>query len=143
LENTTKSGSKPMFLLKPILIILGTLSLFAGIAGIFIPGLPTTPFLLLTAGLYIRSSQSLYERLISHRFIGSYISSYRTSRGMTMKTKLYAVTLMSLMIAGSCTFLIDPLESRLIVVSLGIIGAIVMILFVPTVKHKSINKNQE
>jgi len=130
-----------MFFLKPILIFLGTLSLFAGIAGIFVPGLPTTPFLLLTAGLYIRSSQSLYDRLVSNRFFGSYISRYRASHGMTIKTKLYAVALMSLMIAGSCTFLIDPPASRIIVVVLGIIGAIVMIFFVPTVKHKSINKN--
>jgi uncharacterized membrane protein YbaN (DUF454 family) len=125
-----------MFLLKPILILLGTLSLFAGITGIFVPGLPTTPFLLLTAGLYIRSSRRLYGMLISNRFIGSYISRYNTNNGMTFKAKLYAVTMMSLMITVSCIFLIDLPATRLLVIAIGMIGAIVMIFIVPTVKHK-------
>ncbi len=126
-----------MFLLKPVLIFLGTLSLIAGIAGIFIPGLPTTPFLLLTAGLYVRSSKKLYSRLISNRFIGSYISNYKQNNGMTLKAKLYSVALMSLMITVSCVFLIDLRSTRLLIIALGIIGAVVMIFIVPTVKQKS------
>ncbi len=123
-----------MFIWKPVLIFLGTLSLIAGIAGIFIPGLPVTPFLLLTAGLYVRSSQKLYDRLISNRFVGSYISDYRKNNGMTLKSKLLAVALMSLMITVSCIFLIDLLSTRLLIIALGIIGAVVMIFIVPTVK---------
>ena len=126
-----------MFLVKPVLIFLGTLSLIAGIAGIFIPGLPVTPFLLLTAGLYVRSSQKLYDRLISNRFVGSYISDYRKNNGMTLKSKLLAVALMSLMITVSCIFLIDLLSTRLLIIALGIIGAVVMIFIVPTVKEKA------
>ena len=123
-----------MFIWKPVLVFLGTLSLIAGIAGIFIPGLPVTPFLLLTAGLYVRSSQKLYDRLISNRFVGSYISDYRKNNGMTLKSKLLAVALMSLMITVSCIFLIDLLSTRLLIIALGIIGAVVMIFIVPTVK---------
>ena len=123
-----------MFIWKPVLIFLGTLSLIAGIAGIFIPGLPVTPFLLLTAGLYVRSSQKLYDRLISNRFVGSYISDYRKNNGMTLKSKLLAVAMMSLMITVSCIFLIDMLSTRLLIIALGIIGAVVMIFIVPTVK---------
>jgi uncharacterized membrane protein YbaN (DUF454 family) len=126
-----------MFLWKPVLVFLGTLSLIAGIAGIFIPGLPVTPFLLLTAGLYVRSSQKLYNRLISNRFFGSYISDYRKNNGMTLKSKLLAVAMMSLMITVSCIFLIDLLSTRLLIIALGIIGAVVMIFIVPTVKQKS------
>ena len=126
-----------MFLWKPVLVFLGTLSLIAGIAGIFVPGLPVTPFLLLTAGLYVRSSQKLYDRLISNRFVGSYISDYRKNNGMTLKSKLLAVAMMSLMITVSCIFLIDLLSTRLLIIALGIIGAVVMIFIVPTVKQKS------
>jgi uncharacterized membrane protein YbaN (DUF454 family) len=126
-----------MFIWKPVLIFLGTLSLIAGIAGIFIPGLPVTPFLLLTAGLYVRSSQKLYDRLISNRFVGSYISDYRKNNGMTLKSKLLAVAMMSLMITVSCIFLIDLLSTRLLIIALGIIGAVVMIFIVPTVKEKA------
>jgi len=74
--------------------------------------------------------------LISNRFIGSYISRYNTNNGMTFKAKLYAVTMMSLMIAVSCIFLIDLPATRFLVIALGMIGAIVMIFIVPTVKHK-------
>ena len=49
-----------MNLIKVLLIVLGTLSLCVGIIGIVVPGLPTTPFVLLTAGLYIKSSDKLY-----------------------------------------------------------------------------------
>ncbi len=131
-----------MHLLKLILVVLGTLSLFAGIAGIFIPGLPTTPFLLLTAGLYIRSSRRLYVRLISNKFVGSYISDYNANKGMTSKSKIYAVVMMSLMITVSCVFLLDRSPARLMVITMGIVGAIVMIFIVPTVKHKSLIKTE-
>ena len=131
-----------MFLLKPILVVLGTLSLFAGIAGIFVPGLPTTPFLLLTAGLYIRSSGRLYGRLVSNRFIGSYISDYNSNKGMTSRSKVFAVGLMVFMITVSCSFLIDRAAAKLIVIALGIVGAVVMIFIVPTVNDKSINKTE-
>ncbi len=60
-----------MSFLKSILILLGTLSLCIGVIGIVVPGLPTTPFLLLTAGLYIKSSDKLYTKLISNRLVGS------------------------------------------------------------------------
>jgi uncharacterized membrane protein YbaN (DUF454 family) len=132
-----KFKPEQMFIWKPVLVFLGTLSLIAGIAGIFVPGLPVTPFLLLTAGLYVRSSQKLYDRLISNRFIGSYISDYKKNNGMTMKSKLLAVAMMSLMITVSCIFLINMLSTRLLIIALGIIGAVVMIFIVPTVKQRS------
>jgi len=130
-----------MFLLKPILVFLGTISLFAGIAGIFIPGLPTTPFLLLTAGLYIRSSRSQNGWLISNRYFGSCILHYNAHRGMTLRSKFYALAIMSIMITFSCTLLIDRVAAKLVVIALGITGAVVMTFIVPTVKNNSINKN--
>ena len=63
-------------LIKIVFIVLGTLSLGIGIIGIVVPGLPTTPFILLTAGLYIKSSDRLYQKLINSRFIGPYINNF-------------------------------------------------------------------
>ena len=83
-----------MSLVKIILIVLGTLSLGIGIIGIVVPGLPTTPFLLLTAGLYVKSSDRLYQKLISNRYVGSYILEYQANKGMTKRAKLYAIGLM-------------------------------------------------
>ena len=59
-------------MIKSLLITAGTFSMLIGIAGIFLPVLPTTPFFLLTAGLYLRSSEKLYNRFSGSRITGSY-----------------------------------------------------------------------
>ena len=63
-------------LLKSVLISIGTLSVFLGFLGIFIPLLPTTPFLLLAAACYIRSSDRFYQWLIDNKWLGRYIRDY-------------------------------------------------------------------
>lgn len=122
-----------MTFFKTILIFLGTVSLCIGAIGVFIPGLPTTPFLLLTAGLYIRSSEKLYRTLITNKYIGSYISEYQLNKGMTISAKLYAICTMWLMITVSCLFFITPLSVKLLISALGIIGTIIMGFIIPTV----------
>lgn len=123
-----------MSLIKLLLIFLGTLSLCIGLIGVFIPGLPTTPFLLLTAALYIRSSDKLYRKVVENRFIGSYVIKYRANKGMTRSDKTYAISLMWIMIAISCIFFIDNILIRIIVTLVGLIGTIVMGLLVPLSK---------
>lgn len=122
-----------MNLIKAILIILGTLSFCIGVIGIVVPGLPTTPFLLLTAGLYVRSSERLYSKLISNRFLGSYILAFSRKKGMTIKAKYVAILTMWTMIAISCVFFIQLLPAQLAVVTIGIIGTFVMGFIVPTI----------
>ena len=119
---------------KIILIILGTLFLGLGILGIFIPGLPTTPFLLLTAALYLRSSDRLYQKLISNKIIGKYIKNYVQKRGMTIRIKVHAIGIMWLMISISTIFLIEIIWVKILVLTLGIIGTIVMGFVVKTVR---------
>ena len=80
-----------MNLLKPILVSFGTMSLGLGIVGIVVPGLPATPFFLLSAGLYLRSSEKLYKKLLSNKWIGSYIIKYQTNKGLTKRGKIGAI----------------------------------------------------
>lgn len=129
-----------MNLFKAILIVLGTLSLCVGVIGIVVPGLPTTPFLLLTAGLYVKNSDKLYAKLIANRFVGSYILAFNQRKCMTKRTKLYAISTMWVMIAFSTIFCIKLLPMRLIILIVGIIGTMVMGFIVPTVNN-SIHKN--
>ncbi len=70
-----------------VLIAAGFLSVGTGIVGIFIPLLPTTPFLLLAAACFARSSERFHTWLLQHRFLGSYIRNYREQRGMTRNAK--------------------------------------------------------
>ncbi|MBN2274345.1 MAG: YbaN family protein [Bacteroidales bacterium] len=120
---------------KAVLITLGTISLGFGIVGIFVPGLPTTPFLLLTAGLYVRSSERLYQRLISNRYVGPYILEFQRNKGLTLKAKLGSIFLMWLMIFVSAFVFIQSIILKIILLCLGVIGTIVMGFVLPTIHH--------
>jgi uncharacterized protein len=122
-----------MNLIKPILIVLGTISLGLGTLGIFIPGLPTTPFLLLTAGLYIRSSEKLYQKLISTRVIGKYIQEFQNRKGMTVRQKAASIIIMWIMIGCSCLFFIPGTVGRIITISLGLTGTLIMGIIIRTI----------
>ncbi len=79
---------------KILLITAGTLSLSLGTLGIILPLLPTTPFLLLSAYCYTKSSKRLYLWLIHHKLFGIYIYSYITYRAIDIKTKIGAISLL-------------------------------------------------
>jgi hypothetical protein len=81
-------------LIKVIYIIIGSLSLALGMIGIFLPVLPTTPFLLLTAYFYLRSSERLYHWLLHHKVFGKYIHDYIKYRSIPLKTKILALVLL-------------------------------------------------
>jgi hypothetical protein len=79
---------------KIILIILGFVSLFLGILGIFLPLLPTTPFLLISAACFVRSSEKLYNWLIRHKLFGSQIESYRKHKAISKNSKITALIIL-------------------------------------------------
>lgn len=79
--------------MKYILAFLGTLSLLLGVIGIFLPVLPTTPFLLLSAALYLRSSRRLYNWLMSHRRLGPYIRNFQINKSIPLRVKIVSVSM--------------------------------------------------
>ena len=74
--------------MKTLYIVIGTISLALGILGIFLPLLPTTPFLLLTAALYFKGSFRLYNWLLNHRYFGPYIRNYRENKAIPLRAKI-------------------------------------------------------
>ena len=79
--------------MKYLFAFLGSLSLALGVVGIFLPVLPTTPFLLLSAALYLRSSMKLYDWLMSHRYFGSYIRNFKENKAIPLRVKVVSVTM--------------------------------------------------
>ena len=77
-----------------LLIVLGTICLAIGIVGIFTPILPTTPFFLLAAACYLRSSARFHSWLMNNRVFGSYIRNYTEGRGIPIKVKLFTIVLL-------------------------------------------------
>lgn len=80
--------------MKTLCIILGSISLGLGIIGLFMPILPTTPFLLLTAALYFRGSPKLYKRLLDHPYLGPYIRNFREHKAIPLRAKIISITMM-------------------------------------------------
>lgn len=116
---------------KLIYIFLGSVSLVVGITGVFVPGLPTTPFLLLTAWLFLKSSGKLYQMLLKNRLIGSYINEYHSRKGMTVRQKVSSIGVMWFMIIISVLFLIQSPVTKIMILLVGITGTVVMGFIVP------------
>lgn len=89
---------------KVLLISTGTISLLIGILGIFLPLLPTTPFLLLTAICYSNSSEKLHKRLLDSQ-LGHYITNYKNNKAIPKKVKIYVIIFLWLSIGSTILFL--------------------------------------
>ena len=85
-----------------LLLAVGWLSVALGVIGIFVPVLPTTPFLLLAATCFVRSSRRFYLWLVNHPRLGPWIRDYLEGNGIPLKGKIYAIGLMWLSIGFSC-----------------------------------------
>lgn len=125
------SNIKSLF--KILLLIIGSISTVLGIIGIVIPVLPTTPFILLAAVCFFRSSTGLYEWLINNKYFGSYIKNYREGRGIPSKIKIYAISMLWGAIGFSIIFAIDNLLVRILLVVI----AVAVTAYIVSVKAKA------
>jgi hypothetical protein len=117
-----------------LLIIAGTIFLGVGIIGIFLPILPTTPFLLLAAACYARSSQRFYNWLMNNKWFGNYIKNYHEGRGLPLKFKIFTMTLLWITILTSIYFVINNFWIEIILIIIAI-GVTIHILTIKSYKH--------
>ncbi len=127
-------------IVRALLIAGGTISLALGAVGIVMPLLPTTPFLLLSAACYCRSSDRLYNWLMGNKWFGEYIRNYAEGKGLTKKTKITALSVLWITIGFSIVFMLPRLlpltmvlPMQLIMIAVAI-GVSVHILRLPTFK---------
>ncbi len=106
--------------MKLVYVTLGSTALALGILGIFLPLLPTTPFLLLAAWCYCNGSDRLYGWLMTHPLFGLYIRNYRLKRAITLGSKITALSLMFAAILFCILFVTEALWLRIV---LGIVFA--------------------
>ena len=88
----------------------------------FVPLLPTIPFLLLAAACYARSSERFYHWLLNNRWFGSYIRNYREGKGVPLKVKIFTIALLWIVIGCSVAFAVELFAVRLILVLIQILG---------------------
>ena len=115
-------------------LVLGCISVVLGTIGIFVPGLPTTPFVLLASWCFYRSSPRLQTWLLQS-FLGKYIREYKEKGGITTRKRVSIILLMATMVAISTIFFIKMLPIRIIVWVAGLIGCIVVGFVVPKARQ--------
>lgn len=136
IDRSTKKGKiRTGNWIKPILIVAGTLFVGLGVIGIFLPVLPTTPFLLLAATCYAKSSRRFYCWLLNNRWFGVYIRNYRQKKGMPLKIKILTVVLLWLTILVSVIFAVQSLAVRIILIIIAF-GVSLHILSIKTLKEQ-------
>jgi hypothetical protein len=107
--------------LKRILLLIGgIMSVSLGVVGIFVPLLPTVPFLLLAAYCFGRSSQRFHTWLLSSKPFGKMISDYKAGRGIPVSVKVVSITFLWLVIAVSVIWSLETTLSKIVVMLVGI-----------------------
>lgn len=121
---------------KAFLIIIGCITLILGSLGIIIPGLPTTPFLLLSAWCFAQSSEKFHNWLLNHKILGLYIREYMETGGVRLNIKLPAILFMWLGLSFSLYSIDKPLV-LFIIGGLVLFGTVLLLFIIPTAPVKS------
>ncbi|HTN68581.1 MAG TPA: YbaN family protein [Dysgonamonadaceae bacterium] len=123
-------------IVRALYMLGGTASLVFGIIGLFVPGLPTTPFVLLSAALYAKSSEKLYNWLLDNKILGPRIRNYQRQKGVSLNGKYRIIALMFTMVFISSFLIVKVLLLQIIILTSGVVGAIVVRFIVPTAQEE-------
>lgn len=119
--------------IRYLLFIIGSISVALAVLGIILPVLPTTPFLLLAAWCYARSSTRFYVWLMTHRLWGKYLRDYTSGKGVPRSIKVWALTLLWAAILGSAFLAVEITWVRILMIVIAI-GVSIHILKIQTLK---------
>jgi len=108
---------------RAALVVAGSGFVVVGLVGVFLPVLPTTPFLLVAAACYARASRRFYNALLNNRLLGPAILEWQQHRAIAWRTKLTAIAMMALALATSIVFFVEEPWLRLALALFGVILA--------------------
>lgn len=108
--------------LRYLMVLGGILSVALGVIGIVLPILPTTPFFLLAAYLFVRSSTRLYRWLLTHRIFGNYIRNYIQNKSISKGVKIFTLALLwsTILLSVYLTSHIPWVQILLVIIAIGV-----------------------
>ena len=106
--------------MKWLLLALAWLCVALGFLGVFLPLLPTTPFLLLAVFLFARSSPRWRIALMRHRLLGPYLRGYASKEGLSVRAKAATLAILWGTILASLFLLADSWWVRLVLLAVGV-----------------------
>lgn len=112
-----------------LIAFFGLIAFALAMIGVVVPGLPTTPFLILASVLFCKSHPGLYHWLISHPRWGRVIRQFNEERLIPWPVKILALSMMTVMITVSVLFFINNPYLKLVVIALGLVGCLVVLSF--------------
>src|SRR5680860_471225 len=127
---------------RAILIAGGTLCVALGFIGIFVPGLPTTPFLLLAAWCYARSSEHFHRWLLTNRWCGAYIKNYQEGRGMRLRDKVVALLMMWTTMGWTIVYILPVWWGKLLLLAVAV-GVTIHLLRIRTFRSAPLDREAE
>jgi uncharacterized membrane protein YbaN (DUF454 family) len=110
--------------LRLLFLVLGGIFVALGVAGIFLPLLPTTPFLLLAAACFARSSERFYRWLLNHPVLGTTVREWREHRSLPRRTKWIAILTMAGTLAVSILFFVPQPALQIALALFGVALAV-------------------
>ncbi len=113
--------------LRVILLVAGTLFVAIGVIGIYLPVLPTTPFLLLAAACYARSSERMYRWLFAQPRLGRDVQAVLEGRGLPRNVKIFSLVFAWLVLGSVALFVVESNLARMLLVALAFIKTGVLI----------------
>ena len=113
-------------LTRAVLVAAGLLALLLGLLGAVLPGLPTTPFILLAAACFAQASPRLHRWLVQHRWLGPMVRDWEAHRSMPSRIKWLASGMMALMVGVSAWQLAERPIVQAVVLVAGVIGCVVV-----------------
>lgn len=123
-DYTAHVRKHPSRSIRVALALAGTGFVIVGLAGVFLPVLPTTPFLLVAAACYARASRRFYNALLNNRLFGPAILEWRQHRSIAWRTKWSAIVLMAVTFAISIVFFVQDAWLRSLLAAFGLTLAV-------------------
>ena len=115
---------------KALLVAAGSVCLALAVLGVFLPLLPTTPFLLLASACYVRSSERLHGWLMGNRVLGPYIRNFKERRGIPLRGRIITVVLLWLPLLYS-VYRLDLLWLELLLLLMGVTWSVLILRMKP------------